>query len=104
MNWHLGKKVGCCAALAAALCVGGISHAQVNGIINPDFEVDADSSGNPDLWFRGGAVAYVMNDDSDGIGTHSVSAQNGGDWRSRAFPVTPGQKVTFSLDYKVSPG
>jgi hypothetical protein len=92
------------AALAVAMLATNRGLAQPNGIINPDFEIDADNSGNPDLWFRGGTTGYVTNDDSDGVGTRSVSAQQGADWRSRAFPVSPGQRVTYALDYKVSPG
>jgi hypothetical protein len=90
--------------LAITLVNGGSAYAQANVVPNADFEVDADSSGNPDLWFRGGTIAYVDNDDSDGVGTHSVSSQNGGDWRSQAFPVVPGTTLTYALDYKVSPG
>jgi hypothetical protein len=104
MNWHRVKTIGRWGALAIAVLVCGPAQAQVNGIINPDFEIDADNSGNPDLWFRGGAIGYVLTDDSDGVGTRSVSAQQGGDWRSRAFPVVPGQKLQYSLDYKVSQG
>jgi hypothetical protein len=104
MNWHRVKTIGRWGALAIAALTCGPSQAQVNGIINPDFEIDADNSGNPDLWFRGGAIGYVLTDDSDGVGTRSVSSQQGGDWRSRAFPVVPGQKLQYSLDYKVSQG
>jgi hypothetical protein len=104
MNWQRFGKTHCLVALTAALLGAATSYAQVNGVQNPDFEIDADSSGNPDLWFRGGATGYVTNDDSDGIGTHSVSSQNGADWRSRAIPVSPGQVLTYALDYKVSQG
>jgi hypothetical protein len=104
MNWQLVMTLGRCGALAIVLLASETIKAQVNGVINPDFEIDADNSGNPDLWFRGGAISYVQNDDSDGVGTRSVAAQDGGDWRSRAIPVSPGQVVQFALDYKVSQG
>jgi hypothetical protein len=104
MKLQLVRKFGRWGALAVLLLAGGVANAQVNGVINPDFEIDADMSGNPDLWFRGGAIGYVLTDDSDGVGTRSVSAQDGGDWRSRALPVSPGQVVQFALDYKVSQG
>lgn len=104
MNWQHVRTMGRLGAVAFALLLSRPSLGQVNGVINPDFEIDADNSGNPDLWFRGGAVGYVLNDDSDGIGTRSVSSQQGGDWRSRAIPVVPGMVLTYSLDYKVSPG
>jgi hypothetical protein len=91
--------VACAAVFAAA----ATSRAQVGLVQNQDFEVDADNSGNPDLWFPGGPVSYV-NDDSDGVGIRSIGANDGGDWRSRAFPVTPGLELTYSLDYKVSAG
>jgi hypothetical protein len=104
MIWQHAKIAGCLiGALAALVLADRTSLAQQNGVTDPDFEIDADSNGFPDLWFRGGSVGYVL-DDSDGIGTHSVSSQNGGDWRSRAIPVFPGQMVTFALDYKVSQG
>jgi hypothetical protein len=104
MNWQLLKTSGRWWALAIMLTASATAQAQVNGVINPDFEIDADNSGNPDLWFRGGAISYVQDDDSAPPGTRSVAAQDGGDWRSRAIPVSPGQVVTFALDYKVSPG
>src|SRR5688572_9950984 len=88
----------------AVLVARFASHAQASEVQNHDFEIDADNSGNPDLWFRGGTVGYVLNDDSDGVGTRSVSSQDGGDWRSRAFAVAPGEKLIYSLDYKVLPG
>jgi hypothetical protein len=94
---------GLAALLAVGLMATQSSFGQVNGVSDPDFEIDADSNGFPDLWFRGGTVGYPL-DDSDGIGTHSVSSQNGGDWRSRAIPVFPGEVLTFALDYKVSQG
>lgn len=104
MMLQLVKMVsGWAALLAISVMIAQPSYAQVNGVPDPDFEIDADSSGFPDLWFRGGSVGYAL-DDSDGIGTHSASSQNGGDWRSRAIPVFPGQVLEFSLDYKVSPG
>jgi hypothetical protein len=104
MIWQHAKIAGCLiGALAALLMANRTSLAQLNGVTDPDFEIDADSNGFPDLWFRGGTVGYVL-DDSDGIGTHSVSAQSGGDWRSRAIPVLPGQVLTYALDYKVSQG
>lgn len=87
---------GCCLLPAAAF-------AQINGVPNGDFELDADADGSPDQWFSGGAVAVVLGDDSAG-GNVSVSSTNGGDWRSQAFPVSPGQTVTFALNYKVSQG
>jgi hypothetical protein len=104
MNWQLMKMSGRWWALAILLTASATAQAQVNGVINSDFEIDADNSGNPDLWFRGGTISYVQNDDSAPPGTRSVAAQDGGDWRSRAIPVSPGQVVTFALDYKVSPG
>jgi hypothetical protein len=104
MNWQLARKVPSFGALAIALVAVSVSQAQVNLVPNGDFEVDADMSGNPDLWFRGGTTAYVTNDDSDGVGTDSVSSQNGADWRSQAFAVAPGQVLRYALDYKVSQG
>jgi hypothetical protein len=104
MNWHRVKTIGRWGALAIAALFCGPSQAQLNGIINPDFENDIDNGGIPDYWFQGGSIGYVLTDDSDGVGTHSVSAQLTGHWRSFAFPVAPGQKLTYSLDYKVSQG
>lgn len=104
MNWQPAKVMSCWIAfVAVGLMVSESSHAQINGVTDPDFEIDADSSGFPDLWFRGGTVGYP-DDDSDGIGTKSVSSQSGGDWRSRAIPVFPGQVLSYALDYKVSQG
>jgi hypothetical protein len=104
MNWQLVRKAAGGAPLIIALAVGSFSFGQANLVENPDFEIDADMSGNPDLWFRGGTVGYVTNDDSDGVGASSVSSMQGGDWRSRAFPVHPGQMLSFAVDYKVSQG
>jgi hypothetical protein len=97
MNWQLARGMPVLWALAVALVAADVSRAQVNLVPN------ADASGNPDQWFRGGTTAYV-NDDSGGGGTKSVSAQNGADWRSQAFPVAPGQSLRYALDYKVSQG
>jgi hypothetical protein len=104
MRWQLVRGMAVVGLLATALTHGGVANAQVNVVPNGDFEVDADASGNPDSWFSGGAIGYVSGDDSSGAGTQSVSAQNGGDWRSQAFPVVPGASLTYLLDYKVSPG
>jgi hypothetical protein len=104
MNWQRVRKVAACGSLALGMLAMATAHAQINVVPNPDFEIDADMSGNPDLWFRGGTIGYVTNDDSDGVGTSSVSAMDGGDWRSRAFPVAPGMNILYSLDYKVSQG
>src|SRR5687768_16088560 len=93
------KALGGAALAVSVLAAAWSSLLAANEVINPDFEIDADNSGNPDLWFRGGAIGYVLNDDSDGVGTRSVSSQDGGDWRSRAFAVTPGEKLIYSLDY-----
>lgn len=104
MNWHLVEKTAWWAVALVALTAGQPAWGQVNLVPNADFEVDADASGSPDQWFSGGTVGFNTADDSDGVGTSSVSAQNGGDWRSQAFPVAPLQKLTFSVDYKVSQG
>jgi hypothetical protein len=103
MNWQLTRGMPSLWALAVVLVAAGVSRAQVNLVPNPDFEVDADASGNPDQWFRGGTTGYPT-DDSGGGGTKSVSSQNGADWRSQAFPVAPGQVLRYVLDYKVSQG
>ncbi|MBA3481820.1 MAG: PEP-CTERM sorting domain-containing protein [Pirellulales bacterium] len=103
MNWQLLTRAAACGSLAIALFAPVPAQAQ-SLVNNFDFEVDADTSGNPDQWFHGGSTAYVTNDDSDGVGTHSVSAQDGGDWRSQAFPILPLQTLQFSVDYKVSQG
>ncbi len=103
MNWQLARGMPALWALAAAMVAADVGRAEVNLVPNPDFEIDADASGNPDLWFRGGTTGYP-NDDSGGGGTKSVSSQNGADWRSQAFPVSPGQVLRYLLDYKVSQG
>jgi hypothetical protein len=103
MSWHLFGKPLLYGAIASTLIVALPLQAQ-SLVPNYDFEIDADSSGNPDLWFSGGTVGYVTSDDSDGVGTSSVSSQNGGDWRSQAFPALPLQTFEFSFDYKVSQG
>lgn len=71
---------------------------------NGDFEVDGDANSSPDDWFRGGTTGYVANDDSNGVGTSSVTSGNGGDWRSTAFAVTASEQLTWSIDYKVAQG
>ena len=103
MIWQRAKFASYVIGALAALALADRTTLAQNGVPDPDFEIDLDSNSVPDLWFRGGTTGYVL-DDSDGVGTHSVSSQNGGDWRSRAIPVVPGQTVTFALDYKVSQG
>lgn len=94
------------AACLAAMALGAAAPcwAQASLVPNPDFEIDGDANVEPDLWFHGGATGYLTSDDSDGSGVSSVSADNGGDWRSQAFPVAPLQELIFSVDYKVSTG
>jgi hypothetical protein len=105
MNWQLVKVQLGSWWLAAALAACLASAAQAQSIVpNYDFEIDADANSAPDTWFSGGAATYLTNDDSDGVGTASVAEGNGGDWRSSAFAVTPGEQLTWSFDYKVGQG
>lgn len=105
MNWQLVKVRTGSWRLAAALLACLASAAQAQSIVpNHDFETDADANSAPDTWFRGGAATYLTNDDSDGVGMASVAEGNGGDWRSSAFAVTPGEQLTWSFDYKVGQG
>lgn len=90
-------------AMSLLLC-GATNVAQATLVPNGDFEVDGDANSAPDDWFSGGTNGYVTNDDSDGVGTSSVTAGNGGDWRSSAFAVTASEELTWSIDYKVSQG
>ncbi|QDT73399.1 hypothetical protein [Lacipirellula limnantheis] len=86
------------------LFFGAANVAQATLVPNGDFEVDAEANSAPDDWFSGGTIGYVTNDDSDGVGTSSVSAGNGGDWRSTAFAVAANEQLTWSVDYKVAQG
>ena len=95
---------GMLAILATSLLLAGANVAHATLVPNGDFEVDADANSAPDDWFSGGTVGYVTNDDSDGVGTSSVSSGNGGDWRSTAFAVTASEQLTWSIDYKVAQG
>ena len=96
---------GMLAILATSLLLAGAANvAQATLVPNGDFEVDADANSAPDDWFRGGTTGYVTDDDSDGVGTSSVSSGNGGDWRSTAFAVTASEQLTWSIDYKVAQG
>jgi hypothetical protein len=96
---------GMLAGWAMSLLLSGVTNvAHATLVPNGDFEVDADANSAPDDWFSGGTVGYVTNDDSDGVGTSSVSSGNGGDWRSSAFAVTASEQLTWSIDYKVAQG
>lgn len=86
------------------LLATGTNVAQATLVPNGDFEVDGDANSSPDDWFRGGTTGYVTNDDSNGVGTSSVTSGNGGDWRSTAFAVTANEQLTWSIDYKVAQG
>ena len=86
------------------LLSGAVNVAQATLVPNGDFEVDADANSAPDDWFSGGTTGYVTNDDSNGVGTSSVTSGNGGDWRSTAFAVTASEQLTWSIDYKVAQG
>lgn len=90
-------------AVTMLLCRGSVSASSL--VPNFDFEIDSEPDNSPDTWFAGGPIAYVSGDDSDGSGTQSVETTgNGGDWRSSAFAVTPGEELTWSVDYKVTTG
>jgi len=89
------------AAVSMLLCSGTVSASLV---ANHDFEVDSEPNGEPDDWFKGGSTGYVSGDDSDGNGTQSVEITGNSDWRSSAFAVTPGEELTWSVDYKVASG
>lgn len=105
MNWQLSTKLASLRWVVAAWLAVVASNVQAQSLVsNYDFETDADANSAPDDWFSGGTVGYVTNDDSDGIGTASVSAQQGGDWRSVGFAVTAGEPLTWSVDYKVAAG
>lgn len=91
-------------ATLSLLLSAAANVAQATLVPNGDFEVDADANSSPDDWFRGGTTGYVINDDSNGVGTSSVMSGNGGDWRSTAFAVTASEQLTWSIDYKVSQG
>jgi hypothetical protein len=103
MNCQSRKAAGFCSLLLALAALQRV-QAQTSIVQNHDFEVDADMSGNPDVWFRGGTLSYITNDDSDGVGTSSVAAGPEGDWRSRAFQVVPGLPIQYAVDYKVPQG
>ncbi len=107
MNWQLSKgRAGSwrlAAAIALVACWQGVGQAQ-SLVPNYDFETDGDANSAPDDWFSGGAIGYITTDDSDGVGTASVSEQQGGDWRSLAFAVTANEELTWSVDYKVAQG
>lgn len=91
-------------ATLSLLLSAAANVAQATLVANGDFEVDVDANSSPDDWFRGGTTGYVINDDSNGVGTSSVTSGNGGDWRSTAFAVTASEQLTWSIDYKVSQG
>lgn len=96
----------CCRfACTLVLCLAACS-AQASLVNNADFEADnGEAVLGPLSWFNGGPVSYVLDDDSDGIGTRSVQIDaNGGDWRSEAFFVTPGEQLIWGLDYKFLEG
>jgi hypothetical protein len=104
MNWQFARKAAGFGSVVLALAAIQPAQAQTSIVQNHDFEIDADSSGNPDLWFRGGTLSYNLTDDSDGVGTSSVAAGPEGDWRSRAFQVLPGMNLQYAVDYKVPQG
>jgi PEP-CTERM motif len=93
--------------LSMAAILGGVAAPQSFGnlVLNPDFEIDNGVDGFPADWFRGGPVAPVLGDDSDGVGTRSVAITGpGGDWRAPAFEVTAGTAFDFSFDTKFLSG
>ena len=78
-----------------------ILPAAASRVPNADVEIDADMDGNPDDWFFGANTAYIDNDDSDGVGTHSLEFTGvNTDWRSSEFGVTAGETLTWSINYK----
>ncbi len=89
--------------LVVAACVGcfSLTEAQASRVPNADVEIDVDMDGTPDDWFRGSNTDYIDNDDSDGVGTHSLQFRGPNtDWRSSEFDVVAGETVTWSVDYK----
>ncbi len=99
---HAVRFVSC---LAVALAIQLSPAWSQSLVLNHDFEVQSDVSTFPADWFRGGSVSYILDDDSDGVGTDSVQIDaNGSDWRSKAIFVTPGEDITWSLDYKFLDG
>lgn len=90
-------------SLFMAGCVVGFSlaTAQASRVPNADVEIDVDMDGTPDDWFRGPNTDYVDNDDSNGVGTHSLQFRGPNtDWRSSEFDVVAGETISWSVDYK----
>jgi hypothetical protein len=73
---------------------------------NGDFEADnGEATLRPTSWFTGGPTSYILDDDSDGVGSRSVQITgNFGDWRSSAVQVVPGTSIQWLLDYKFLEG
>jgi len=96
-----------CFTVAALLAAASLPlTASASLIPNSDFEADnGEASLAPLSWFTGGPTAYVLDDDSDGVGARSVEiTASTGDWRSEAIFVTPGESLMWSLDYKFLDG
>jgi len=91
-------------AVSAVLMLLSSGTVSASLVPNHDFEVDSEPNGEPDDWFKGGSTGYVSGDDSDGNGTQSVEITGNSDWRSSAFAITPGEELTWSVDYKVASG
>jgi hypothetical protein len=81
-----------------------------NRVQNGDFEIgNGQAMLFPSAWYRSGlGVGYVLDDDSDGLGTRSVSMLSDGvvkpDWRHPVITVDPGEEYDFSFDYKFESG
>lgn len=104
MKWT-GWNTFAWTVLLVMASVGARPAAAASLVPNDDVELDADLDGTPDDWFRGSNTAYIDNDDSDGVGTHSVEFRGPNtDWRSSEFSVQPGQLLTWSVDYKFLEG
>lgn len=95
-------------ALMAALTIGGLNAPTMAAslVTNSDFETDnGETPAGPLGWFTGGPTDYVLDDDSDGDGSRSIEiTADAGDWRSEAIFVTPGDELTWGLDYKFLDG
>ncbi len=95
------RSYGLLALVSLSLSAATASPAVAGLVPNEDVEIDSDMNNVPDDWFMGSNTSYIDNDDSDGVGTHSVEFRGPNtDWRSSEFPVTAGSNVTWSIDYK----
>ncbi|MEM9185319.1 MAG: hypothetical protein AAGB00_02335 [Planctomycetota bacterium] len=82
----------------------------LNLLANGDFELsDAGTPPAPVGWFGSATgAAYVLDDDSDGVGERSVALQTDGepsaDWRASAFSFAGGQDSLFAFDHRFLAG